>query len=170
MKTFILILMLGVTTTFSLSAQNKFQNTLFLPDSAQSPSASIDEVSWIQGHWTGEAFGGICEEIWSPPAAGSMMFSFRLINDNEVSFYEFGDISEEEGSLVLRLKHFHPDLKGWEEKNESVSFKLVKIEKDKCYFNGFTFEKISNHEINLYVVIGHGEENEEVKFNYKRVK
>ena len=55
-----------------------------------------------------------------------MMFSFKLVNDNKVVFYELGAITETNGTLLLQLKHFGPDFKGWEEKEESETFKLVK--------------------------------------------
>jgi hypothetical protein len=96
------------------------------------------------------------------------MFSFKLVNNGKVVFYELGAITETNGTLLLQLKHFGPDFKGWEEKDDSEVFKLVKIESNRAYFNNFTFEKISDNEINLYVVISEEGETEEVKFNYKR--
>jgi len=138
-------------------------------EGAVSPKADLLQVSWIAGHWKGEAFGGIVEEIWSPPLGGSMMFSFKHILDGKVNFYELGHIQEIEGSLRYQLKHFGGDLKGWEEKEEVVSAKLVQLDKNRVYFDDFTFEKISNDEINIYVVLENGEQSEEVKFNYKRV-
>ena len=164
-----------VTTFFSfifvvVACAQTHPNTLSYDSLAGSPNASIDQVSWVSGHWQGEAFGGIAEEIWSEPMGGSMMFVFRLVNDNKVSFYETGGIIEENGSLVLKLKHFDAQFHGWEEKDETVDFKLVKLEGNKAYFDDFTIEKISEDEINMYVLIGHEGEEEEVKFNYHRVK
>jgi hypothetical protein len=62
------------------------QNTMSLNANTTSPKATIAEAAWMTGHWKGEAFGGITEEIWSPPSAGSMMFVFRLIVDGEVNW------------------------------------------------------------------------------------
>ena len=149
-------------------AQNPFPNTLSYNEAAGSPPADLSAVTWIAGHWQGEAFGGITEEIWTPPLGGSMMCAFKLIVDGQVQFYELCTISEEKGSLILRLKHFHGDLKGWEEKDETIDFKLVKVTPDKVFFDGFTFERISDTEINLYVVIEDGGEQQEVKFNYRK--
>ena len=144
-------------------------NTLKFTNKTISPKASMADVSWIQGHWKGEAFGGIIEEIWSPPLGGSMMFQFKLIVENKVVFYEFGGISELNGTLRLQFKHFHPDFKGWEEKDELQDYKLVKIEDNRVYFEEFTFEKINDNEINLYVVIENEDGvNEELMFNYKK--
>lgn len=152
-----------------IDAQEKFPNTMFYDTSVGSPNATLDDVAWVQGHWKGEAFGGIAEEIWSPPLGGSMMCVFRLLVNDEVNFYEICTLVEEKETLVLRLKHFHSDLKAWEEKNETVDFKLVKVTPGKVFFDGFTFERISDNEINLYVLIDSHGEKSEVKFNYHRV-
>lgn len=145
------------------------QNTLSFNNDSVSPKATLSAVSWIAGHWKGEAFGGITEEIWSPPLGDSMMFVFKLVTNGKVEFYEIGHIQQQDETLVLQLKHFHGDLKGWEEKNETVDFKLVKMEADRVYFDDFTFEKISDQEMNLYVVISDTDgSKQEVKFNYKR--
>lgn len=145
------------------------QNTMSLEKDATSPNATIAEVKWMTGHWKGEAFGGITEEIWSPPNAGSMMFVFRLIFEGEVNFYEIGHIREVDSTLVFELKHFDKELKGWEEKEEVQRFKLIKVAENRLYFEGFTFEKISPNEINIYGLIHQNDgTTEEVKFNYKR--
>ncbi len=145
------------------------QNTLQFTKDTISPNATLAAVSWMQGHWKGEAFGGITEEIWSPPLGDSMMFSFKLVVDGKVSFYEFGGIRQVDDTLLLEFKHFHGDFRGWEEKDETVAFRLVKIAPDKAYFEGFTLEKISDNEVNLYVVIDDGNgKSEEVKFNYTK--
>ncbi|MEP4535528.1 MAG: DUF6265 family protein [Cyclobacteriaceae bacterium] len=104
----------------------------------------------------------------SATSGGSMMGAFKLVVDDEVVFYELETICEQEGTLILRLKHFNSDLTGWEEKDRTVDFKLVKVTNDKVYFEGFTIERISPDEINMYVVIDEGDGQEEVKFNYKR--
>jgi len=145
------------------------QNTLSLTEDETSPPASISQIEWMTGHWKGEAFGGNTEEIWSPPAAGSMMFVFRLIVDDAINFYEIGHIRELENSLVFELKHFGADLIGWEEKGEVQTFKFVKAKGNRMYFEGFTFERVSDQEINIYGLIGNEDGTaEEMKFNYKR--
>ncbi len=146
----------------------KAQNTMTLEEGAVSPKANLSQITWMEGHWKGEAFGGITEEIWSPPLGGSMMFSFKHVADGKVTFYELGHIREVNGSLVFELKHFGGDLKGWEEKDEVQRFKLVKVDGNRLYFEGFTFEKLSNQEINIYGLIQQGEKAEEVKFHYKK--
>ncbi|UAB76300.1 DUF6265 family protein [Mesoflavibacter sp. SCSIO 43206] len=158
----IIICLFFVSFTY---AQN---NTLKFTENSVSPETKLSDVSWIAGHWKGEAFGGITEETWSPPLGDSMMFSFKLVVDQKVVFYEIGGIREVDNTLLFQLKHFGADFKGWEEKDETVDAKLVKIEGNRVYFDQFTFEKISDNEINIYVVIENEDDVDEVKFNYKK--
>lgn len=129
----------------------------------------LENIKWISGNWKGEAFGGLTEENWSEPSGGSMMATFKLIDKGQVVFYEIEIIREIENSLVLQLKHFDNDLKGWETKDETVDFPLKEITANKIVFEGMTFEKINDNEMTIYVDIK--QENgdiEVVKFNYKK--
>jgi len=146
------------------------QNTLHLTNDQQSPKADLSDVSWIAGHWKGDAFGGIAEEIWSEPLGESMMFVFRLVNDGKVSFYESGHIKQMGSTIIMQLKHFDGSLKGWETKDETVDFKLVKVEKDKVFFEGLTMEKISDTQMNVHVLIEDKGKKEEILFAYEKVK
>ena len=161
MKKYLVFLFLIVSINFYA------QNTLKFDTLKGSPKATLNQVSWIAGHWEGEAFGGVTEEIWTKPLGDSMMGSFKLVTNGKVQFYELCTISEENETLVFRLKHFHNDLKGWEEKDERLEAKLVKIEDNKAYFNDFTFERINKNELVIYVVFkdDSGKESE-MKFNY----
>ncbi|UMB54741.1 DUF6265 family protein [Lutibacter sp. A64] len=160
-----LTLLLFIVTTSIIS-----QNTLKLGDKI-SPNASINDVSWITGYWEGEALGGITEEIWTAPLGKSMMGSFKLVVEDTVQFYELCTITEENNSLLLRIKHFDKNLNGWEEKDTSIEFPLVKIEKNKVYFDDLTFEKISENELVIYVIFKEeGKDEIEMKFNYKLAK
>jgi len=164
MKNYLALLLFIVSTTLIS------QNTLTLEDK-DSPAASINDVAWIAGNWQGEALGGITEEIWTAPLGKSMMGSFKLVVNEIVQFYELCTITEENESLLLRIKHFDKDLKGWEEKDQSIEFPLVKIEKNKVYFDGLTFEKLTKNELNIYVIFkDEGKEEVEMKFNYKSAK
>ena len=145
------------------------QNTLQLKEGEDSPNANLEIISFVEGHWKGQAFGGDTEEIWSPPSGNSMMFVFRHLVDGEVTFYEIGHIRAIENTLIFELRHFDTDLHAWEEKNEVQQFKFIKAEDNRVYFNGFTFEKVSTDEINIYGLIGNEDgSSNEVVFNYKR--
>ncbi|TXD84815.1 hypothetical protein ESY86_03730 [Subsaximicrobium wynnwilliamsii] len=131
----------------------------------------LENIAWLAGSWHGEAFGGQTEEIWSKPSGGSMMASFKLINDGKVSFYELEIIREIENSLILQLKHFDGELKGWETKDETIDFPLKKLTAKQMIFDGMSFKRVSDTEMNVFVDIKN--ENGDVdlvQFNYKKVE
>ena len=64
-------------------------------------------------------------------------------------------ITEENGSLAIKLKHFHPDLRGWEERDASVRFPLVAKRDGRIYFDGMTFERIGADRVKVYLATEH---------------
>lgn len=158
--TFILLLFTLVTSA---------QNTIQLGANEKSPAADLADASFLTGHWIGQDFGGITEEIWTEGNGNSMLFTFRLVIDGKVNFYEIGHILEKDGSLLLQLKHFGGDLKGWEEKDETQDFKLVKKEKNKLFFSGLTYLRKSDSELIAYVLVANEDgTSEEMQFNFKK--
>ncbi len=142
---------------------------LVAEDANRKLEPKLENISWISGNWKGEAFGGITEENWSEPLGGSMMATFKLVNDDKVTFYEIEIIREVNNTLILQLKHFNNDLKGWETKDETVDFPLIEIKPNKVVFEGMTFEKVSVDEMNIYVDIHQDNGTiETVKFNYTK--
>ena len=146
------------------------ENTLSLTENAKSPAARIEDVAWIAGSWQGSAFGGLAEEIWSLPRDGNMMGVYRHTKDGEITFFEILTISEYEGSLILRLKHFNRNLVGWEEKDEAILFALVQLTNDSAYFDGMTFRRLDENHITVFVRQQDQEGNTgELEFPYQRV-
>jgi hypothetical protein len=146
-----------------------FTSSLLIAQTEQTLEPTLKNIAWIAGNWKGEAFGGITEENWSEPSNGSMMASFKLIDNGKVVFYELEIIREVENTLILQLKHFSNDLKGWETQDETEDFPLIKITPNKAVFEGMTFEKISEDEMNIYVDIKQEDGTvENVKFNYTK--
>ncbi|NND50778.1 MAG: hypothetical protein HKN54_00130 [Flavobacteriaceae bacterium] len=131
--------------------------------------AKLENIAWITGNWKGEALGGIVEENWSAANGDSMMATFRLIQNDKVVFYEIEIIREVDDTLILQLKHFNNDLKGWETKDETVEFPLKEITLNKVVFHGMTFERISDNEMTVYVDMKQDDGKTEVlKFNYTK--
>lgn len=144
-------------------------NTLKLDEGSIPQTAKIEDVAWIAGNWQGEAFGGIFQEVWSKPLGGSMMGMFKLVKDGKVSFCEILTISEESKCLILKLKHFNADLTGWEEKDEYLSFPLVKISSGEANFEGLTFRKIVENKIMVFLAVKNKDgTTDEVEFIYNR--
>ncbi len=165
-----IVLLLSSLAAVPAPAQEKVTaHTFKLSAGAPPPAATIADMAWLTGHWTGEALGGVSEEIWSAPRGGSMMGMYRLVKDGKPAFYELLTIVETKGSLVLRLKHFHPDRKGWEEKDKTVDFPLVAVEKGAVHFEGMSFHPQGSAGLTVHLVIGQKDGGiREETFSYKR--
>ncbi len=146
------------------------EHTFQLSDGEAPPIATLEDVAWLAGRWEGEAFGKTFEEVWNPPSAGSMVGFFKLIDGDEVDFYELLTISDVDGRLHLRVKHFSRDFIAWEEKDGFVDFKLVAIEEGAIHFSGISFYAKGPDAIEAYIVMRQGEEISEQKLIYRRVR
>jgi hypothetical protein len=82
-----------------------------------------------------------------------MMGMYRLVRDGKPVFYEFQTLVEESGSLVLRLKHFNPDLTGWEEKLKTIDFPLLAVGERTMQFEGMTFYVEGDAKLIVYLAI-----------------
>ncbi len=158
-------------STSFLAAQEKLtEHTLQLAEGSAGPPARVADFAWLEGHWQAEALGGTVDEIWSPPAAGTMVGMFRLIQDGKAGFYEIFTLTEESSTVLIRLKHFNPDLTGWEEKGETVDFPLVAIEEGQAFFDGLTYRRRGKDEMEVFLAMRTKDGGvKEVVFAYKRV-
>lgn len=111
-------------------------------DGAAPASAKIADLNFLVGHWIGSGLGGCSEEYMAPPAGGQIMGMFRqMTGEGGLRFYEFYSIQEKAGSLTLKIKHFNPDMTGWEDKAAFVEFPLLAIEGTTAFFDGLTFSR-----------------------------
>lgn len=135
------------------------------------PAAKISDMAWLAGTWRGTGLGGVNEEVWSEPQGGIMMGMYRMMKDSKPVFYELLTLSETAGSLQFRLKHFHANFVGWEEKDKTVDFNFVKKEGNRYYFDGMTFEVTDRDNVKVYLAIESKDKPvQEATFVYKRVK
>jgi|SRR5687767_12500424 hypothetical protein len=128
-------------------------NTIPAPADQPGPTASLKDFEWLAGEWIGTGLGGVSEEAWSAPSAGAMMGMYRLVVAGKVSFYEFLTLVEERGSVVLKLKHFNPDMTGWEEKDRFVTFRLAKLAPNVAWFGGLTYRRVGNDRLEIFLAI-----------------
>ena len=144
-------------------------NTLRLDEGAPRPAAGIADVGWLAGYWRGEGLGGSCEEIWSLPAGDRMQGIFTLSRDGALVFSEAMTLVEEEGSLVLKVKHFTPEFVGWEEKDGSVDFPLVRLGENQAWFRGLTFRRTGDDTLSIFIVLTSQGEKTEHELKMRRV-
>ncbi len=115
--------------------------------------ARLADLTWLVGHWRGEGFSGTVEEVWLPPEGGAMLGTFRLVVGGAVRFYEIMTLVQEGEHVSLRLKHFHPDLVGWEENVEVRSFRLLRRSEREAHFDGMSFRLVADGELEVWVAI-----------------
>jgi len=140
------------------------------PEGHVPPPATVAQLDWLAGLWTGEGIGGApATEVYSPPGGGSLAGHFvQQDGEGGVAFFELMQIAEVDGSLVYRLKHFTEDLSGWEEKDDYVSFPLVAIEPNAVYFSGLTLRREGDALISAVLVRQRDGSVEEYVFRYAR--
>lgn len=155
MKTTTLIL--AIILCFALVIESKSQEKI-----------SINQFAWLTGHWVGDGFGGVSEEVWSQPMGGAMIGTYRHLSEGKNNFYEFMQINEENGSIKLRLKHFNPDMKGWEEKEDFVDFPFISVEEGKAVFKGLIYELVNENSMKISLELHNKEKTWTEVFNFKR--
>lgn len=117
------------------------QETRVGEEGFESPPASIYEMSWLEGQWQGEGVDGApAMESWLPPTGTTMVGTFvQQTAQGGIMFTEHMYLMEQDGSLVVKLKHFNADLTGWEDKEGMVTFRLLELEPCAAYFNALTY-------------------------------
>jgi Domain of unknown function (DUF6265) len=68
---------------------------------ADAPSATphtADSLDWLAGHWVMATSGGSVEELWLPPAGGTLYGVGRTLSGGATRFFEFLAIESREGA------------------------------------------------------------------------
>lgn len=128
-------------------------NTLKLAEGQVGQPATLRDVAWLAGAWIGEGLGGVSEEHWTAPAGGAMLGMYRVIRDEKPMLYELLTITEDKGSLVLKLKHFNADLTGWEDKEGMTTFPLVRVTTNQAFFSGLTFTRVDETHSTIHLAM-----------------
>ncbi len=94
----------------------------------------LDTLSWLEGHWIAEAFGGTIEEIWLPAAGNAMHGVFRLTVEGRLEFSEFLQVTAEEDQVVMRFEHFRANYSTWEGDGLPMELKVTEAETSSVVF------------------------------------
>jgi hypothetical protein len=122
-------------------------------EEGQNPgTGQLSQLEWLTGYWTGEGFGGQCEEVWMPEIDGNMIGTFRFWSEEKLIFTEFMNLVQEGDTFSLKLKHYNPDLSGWEADGEWTIFRLVEVGVNSVWFDGLTMIRTGN-EIKLHLAL-----------------
>lgn len=147
------------------------QHTRVAPEGHVPPPATLAAAQWLIGDWVGTGIDGAeAAESWLPPSAGAMVGVFvQEKPDGALLFTEHMYMAEEAGSLVLKLKHFNPDLTGWEEKDGMVRFGFLSAEPCALYFNALTYRCDGKHGLLVAVRMkSEGDKVNELVFRFNR--
>ena len=109
---------------------------LLLGRMALAQTATLTDLSWFAGRWVDDAGGNLSEETWSGASGDSMLGMWRYVVDGKARIYEILTITSEEGGIVMRLRHFDPQLVGREDKATPVVLKLVSRKGRQAVFEG----------------------------------
>lgn len=154
-----------------LAAPAAAQETIPIPGDYEAPAADLSQMEWLVGRWHGTGVGGNpATESWLPPIGNTMVGTFVQADDaGNIRFSEHMYMMEEDGTLVLRLKHFNPDLTSWEEREEFVTFRLVDLEHCAARFGGLTIRCDGDDALLIAVNIRNSDgQTGELVFNFTR--
>jgi hypothetical protein len=147
------------------------QQTRQLAPGAQPAAATLGDFAWMAGRWTGDGLGAKLEEVYSPAAGGVMLGHFQATDERGAAFFELITFRQERGTVMLRLRHFDPDLHAWEEKERTVEFPLVAIDRNRFYFSGLTIERVSKDEVRHFILLKKDDGTlAEMQTHYRRVR
>ena len=112
--------------------------------------------------------GGEVEECWLRSPEGIFTSVFQLVKDGQQQFSEIVMITEFDGKLGMRVKHFDPDFEQWaSDKGVGPTFPFVEIGENFIQFEGLRYELIDGV-CHVTLDMKNGDEIHQVKFVYTR--
>jgi hypothetical protein len=130
-----------VALIFALLVPAALQDHQLRDTAAEDASGyNLADLGWLEGCWQGSGFGKRVTECWMRAPAGRLTGMFQMIGENgEQEFSEIFVLDEFEGGAAIRLKHFDPELVGWEAQDGYVVFELRETGPDFARFDGLTY-------------------------------
>ena len=114
--------------------------------------------------------GSRVTETYSAALGGRITGHFAMADDKGgIAFTEIVDYVPIGGSLAYRVRHFNPDMTGWEDATRRpVVFSLIATEKDRWYFDGLTVERHARDAMTMWVRITEDGTTKDVPFRFRR--
>lgn len=100
------------------------------PAPAAPVKASVEDLAFVTGAWTGTLGDRTIEQHWSAPLAGCIVAMYRSIRAGKPTLYELLAIEQDGDDVVLRIKHLAPGagLVSREAKDQSIDHRLVRLD------------------------------------------
>lgn len=112
------------------------------PAAEATAELAISAAAFMAGAWRSAGPGGTTEEHWSAPEGNNIMGMFRWLKpDGKPSMFEILTITEEEGGVFLRLRHFSATLVAKEDKASPMTLRLAEAGPDRAVFKAVEGEK-----------------------------
>jgi hypothetical protein len=94
------------------------QATLPAVEMPQTPTpnvkpASLADLAWLQGQWSGTWGPRTVTQIWSAPRAGVLLGTLQIAENDKTSDVEFFMITQTKTAIEYRLLHFTPSFTAW---------------------------------------------------------
>lgn len=147
--------------------------------SAPPIKATIDQLGWVAGAWTGTLGGRTIEQHWSAPLGGSIIAMYRSVQADRATLYELLAMEQDGEGVVLRIKHFAPGpgLVGQEAKDESLNHSLISLDGRTAVFEAsvdggpvrITFRSPDPGALNITVARQRNGAPVTTEFKYKRI-
>lgn len=114
-------LICGAISISSLAQQPATVNsqaTLPEVETPQTPAsgvkpASLADLSWLQGQWSGTWGPRTATQIWSAPRAGVLLGTLQIAENDKTSDIEFFMITQTKTAIEYRLLHFTSSFTAW---------------------------------------------------------
>ncbi len=159
LKNLMLSLMFGFVGAMSLSvsaSSNGQYPVLTYKEGQTLAKANINEMKWLEGlwRWQGDVQGPKTGETVLLSAVHKQMGGFaRGYDAKGLMFNEIITLSQVDDGLVFTVKHFSPELHGWEPQNKPIQRRLLKREDKVWYFDTVTYVQIDKDKYMLYILL-----------------
>lgn len=127
-------------------------------------------LTWLEGCWEGTGFGKRVSECWMSAPDGRLTGMFQIIGaDGSQEMSEIFVLDRFEDGPAIRLKHFHPDLTGWEGRDDFLVFPLRETGEGFARFDGLTYRLSEEGRLVVDLVVSRGGEESLERLVFERV-
>jgi len=86
----------------------------------------IEALGWLAGRWACERDGRVIEEVWLPPAGGTMLGVSRTVKDGKTTAYEFVHLGPDAAGILTYTAR--------PSGQQGASFRLVRLDSNSALF------------------------------------
>lgn len=144
------------------------------PPEADGPTGAtridLSDLGWLEGCWQGTGFGKPVTECWMRAPDGRLTGMFQMIGDaGEQEMSEIFVLDEFDDGPAIRLKHFGPELTGWEAQDAFIVFELRETGPDFARFDGLTYRLAGDGRLIVDLVVRQGEGSRVERLEFDRL-